>query len=122
MRPPLSPMLLSRIADSAARVRVGFPWWLRIFVWSNVAAITLGKRIYIAPKMLERKGDQLEALVRHELEHVRQVGRHGLIRFFWIYVRDYIRLRRSGLSAHQAYLAIPFEVEATRAEMDPEAL
>jgi hypothetical protein len=115
-------MLLSRIADSAARVRVGFPWWLRIFVWSNVAAITLGKRIYIAPKMLERKGDQLEALVRHELEHVRQVGRHGLIRFFWIYVRDYIRLRRSGLSAHQAYLAIPFEVEATRAEMDPEAL
>jgi hypothetical protein len=122
MRPPLSPLLLSRIADSAARVRVGFPWWLRIFVWSNVAAITLGKRIYIAPRMLERKSDQLEALVRHELEHVRQVGRHGLIRFFWIYLCDYIRLRRSGLSAHQAYLAIPFEVEATRAEMDREAL
>jgi hypothetical protein len=117
----LSPRTSERIAESAARVRVGYPFWLRPFVMRGVLAITLGRRIYLAPRMLDRAHGEVEKLLRHELAHVRQVGRLGLIRFLMIYVRDYFRLRRSGLAPQQAYALIPFEVEACDAERDDEA-
>lgn len=126
MVPPLLTLLSSRtaerIAESSARVRVGFPFWLRPFLVSGVLAVTLGRRIYVAPGMLDRAQGELESLVRHELAHVRQVGRLGLIRFLAIYIRDYLRLRRSGLSRHQAYARIPFEIEAVEAEQEPDPI
>lgn len=61
-------------------------------------------------------------LLCHELEHQRQMDRHGRIGFYLIYLKDYfanlLRLRH-----HQrAYLAIPFEVEARAAESNPQIL
>lgn len=115
--PSFTPAVEQRIHDYQARVRIGFPLWLRIFLFSNVAAITLGRRIYVSPAMAEAGLERLERLMRHELAHVRQVGELGLVRFLYRYVRDYLRLRRSGLSSHLAYSAIPFEVEAREEEL-----
>lgn len=97
---------------SPAIVRVGYPWWLRPFVFRNVVAITLGRRIYIAS---EGAG---EAILRHELVHVRQAVELGLARFLWRYVAEYFRNRRRGMPHDQAYRAISFEVEAFTAEND----
>jgi len=96
---------------SPAVVRVGYPWWLRLFVHRNVAAITLGRRIYIAE-------EATEAILRHELVHVRQAGELGLVRFLWRYVAEYVRNRWRGMAHDDAYRAISFEVEAFLAERD----
>ena len=91
-------------------VRIGYPWWLRPFVHRHVAAITLGRRIYIAAE------EESEALLRHELVHVRQAGELGLVRFLWRYASEYVRNRRRGMSHDDAYRAISFEAEAFAAE------
>jgi hypothetical protein len=97
--------------QASAIVRVGFPWWMRPFLFRDVIALTLGRRIWISPHVRE-----IEPLIRHELVHVRQMAEHGLLPFLWKYLRDYVRNRRRGMTHHQAYLAIPFEVEAVEAE------
>ena len=91
-------------------MRVGYPWWLRLFVHRNVAAITLGRRIYIAEGWRARRS------LRHELVHVRQAGELGLARFLWRYVAEYVRNRRRGMAHDDAYRAISFEAEAFAAE------
>jgi hypothetical protein len=95
-----------------AIVRVGYPWWLRLFVHRNVAAITLGRRIYVAE-------EASETILRHEMVHVRQAGELGLARFLWRYVAEYLKNRRRGMAHDEAYRAISFEVEAFAAENDP---
>jgi hypothetical protein len=108
-----SPHLDAVLTASRAKVRVGYPWWLRLFLARDVIAITLGRRIYVR----EMIGSiSLERLLRHELAHVRQVDRLGLLVFLWRYVaefaRHWIRLRSSAA----AYTAISFEIEARAAE------
>ena len=120
--PALNPEIEKRIADYGARVRVGFPFWLRIFLVANVAAITLGRRVYVSPRIAEASLERFERLLRHELAHVRQVRDLGLMRFLYRYMRDYIRLRRSGLTSHLAYMAIPFEIEARDEERSDEVV
>ena len=44
------------------------------------------------------------------------------MRFLYRYMRDYIRLRRSGLTSHLAYMAIPFEIEARDEERSDEVV
>jgi hypothetical protein len=108
--------LAERIGSLRARVRYGYPWWLRPFLDRNVVAITLGRRVYLSPRLIERAEEDLEKLLRHELAHVEQVIRHGLLIFLFLYVREYIALRRSGLPAEEAYRKISFEAEALAAE------
>ncbi|HEX9460646.1 MAG TPA: DUF4157 domain-containing protein [Thermoanaerobaculia bacterium] len=95
---------------SYAIVRIGYPWWLRPFVHRNVVAITFGRRIYLAE---EGAG---EAILRHELVHVRQAEELGLVRFLGRYIAEYVRNRRRGMGHDEAYRAISFEVEAFTAE------
>lgn len=104
------------IADSGARIRVGYPAWLRALLRKNVIAITLGRRVYLSRRLLDEGEARLEAIVRHELVHVAQVRRLGLIRFLVRYAREYVAHRRRGLDADAAYAAISFEVEARAAE------
>nr|MDP9360325.1 DUF4157 domain-containing protein [Acidobacteriota bacterium] len=96
-------------------VRIGYPWWLRPLVHRNTIALTLGRRIYIAADL---EGEAMEALLRHELVHVRQAGERGLGVFVWKYIAEYLRNRRRGLNHDAAYRAISFEVEAFAAELD----
>jgi len=98
------------IDDAGARLRIGYPWWLRPFLMRGVVGIALGRSIFVRADAIT------ERLVRHELVHVRQAARLGLLRFLWRYVAEYIALRRRGASSAEAYARISFEVEACAAE------
>ncbi len=56
-------------------------------------------------------------LLRHELTHVEQWRTLGVTGFLRIYLTDYFRGRRNGLTHYDAYLAISLECEA-RARAD----
>ena len=79
----------------------------------GIAGITLGRRIYLAPGVA---GAALERLLRHELTHVNQIVLHGLLRFYWRYVVEYVSHRWQGLPPVEAYRSISFEKEALEAE------
>ena len=101
------------IADVRAIVRRRFPFWLRPFLFRNVVAITLGRRIYLSPHASE---GSLESLLRHELTHVRQISRMGVVRFYWRYAIEFVRNLLQGMSLDAAYRHISFEREAFAAE------
>jgi hypothetical protein len=71
--------------------------------------MTLGHTILVRR---EHAGD--EALLSHEMVHVRQWEELGVPRFLWRYLSSYLKGRLGGLSHHDAYEAIPLEVEARR--------
>jgi hypothetical protein len=77
------------------------------FLTPGVAAMTLGRLI-----LLRRDHAADEALLAHELVHVRQWRELGAPRFLWRYLGAYTHHRLSGLNHQQAYEAIPAEVEA----------
>ena len=102
--------------DARAVVRYGYPWWLRPFLARDVIGITLGRRIYLSPRVAQRSNAYLERLLRHELAHVRQVNRHGLIGFLVRYIAEFLRHFARERSVNRAYHRISFEVEAANAE------
>ena len=73
----------------------------------GAAAITLGRFVIVRAGHAEST-----YLLRHELVHVRQWRRYGVIGFLRRYLGAYVvwRLRRKGHRG--AYVRIPFEVEA----------
>lgn len=91
-------------------IRIGYPWWLRLFLQKNVLAITLGRRIYV------RDEDHDVRLLKHELTHVRQVNRHGLPVFLARYLFEFVRNLIRERDFDRAYRAISFEREACEAE------
>src|SRR4051794_15701552 len=73
----------------------------------GVAAMTLDRWILV------RRGHETGAgLLAHELVHVEQWRKLGVVRFLRGYLGAYLRGRRGGLGHWDAYRAIPFEVEA----------
>ncbi|HEX3582098.1 MAG TPA: DUF4157 domain-containing protein [Thermoanaerobaculia bacterium] len=98
------------MSEERAIVRIGFPWWMRPFLMRGVAAITLGRRIWIRP------GEESETLLSHELTHVRQMRDLGVLRFGWRYLGEYVRNRLAGMRPDDAYRNISFEREAFSAE------
>ena len=82
---------------------------MRPFLLRGVAGITLGRRIYI-------EGENVEAILRHELVHFRQIQRLGVFRFYWSYLREYLTNRRRGMPPSEAYRRISLEEEAFGAE------
>ena len=103
------------ILPGNVRVRIGYPRWL--LLPRNVLAITLGRRIWVARELPPA---ELETLLRHELVHVRQMERLGVLMFLLRYVAQYVRNRVRGLGHDAAYRAISFEKEAFAAEPAPE--
>jgi len=106
------------LAAHGARLRIGFPFWLRPWLAGGVVAITLGRTIYVAQAL---DGEELQRLLRHELAHVRQIIRLGLFRFYARYVKEYVTLRLRRVPAAEAYRRISFEVEAYAEEERREA-
>src|SRR5664279_550945 len=105
--------LISGRAESGTIVRLGFPWWLRLFVPGDTIAITLGRRIYIDGAA---RTEDYDRLLDHELVHVRQARELGLALFLWKYAAEYVLNRLRGLGHDAAYRAISFEVDAFAAE------
>lgn len=104
------------IADARAKVRVGYPWWLRPWMARDVIGITLGRRIYLSRSIESHSDDYVSRLLRHELVHVAQVNRLGLLVFLWRYVSEFARHYWRVRSFSRAYRMISFEVEAAAAE------
>jgi hypothetical protein len=73
--------------------------------------LTLGRVIYIAPDAAD-----IDRHIRHELVHVRQMSRLGVLRFLWRYMREYLGHRWRGLDSATAYRRISLEEEAFAAE------
>lgn len=92
-------------------VRVA-PRWLPRIRSGEFAAITLPWAVYVSPGLLERSPEEVAGVLTHELVHVAQWRRDGLVRFALGYVGQYLGNRRRGMDRHTAYLEIPHEREA----------
>jgi hypothetical protein len=73
----------------------------------GVAGMTLGRWI-----LVRRGHEHDDALIAHELVHVRQWRQLGAVRFLARYLGGYARGRWRGLGHQRAYAAIPLEAEA----------
>src|SRR3954453_19582068 len=73
----------------------------------GAAAITIGPVI-----SMRRQAVGNEVLLRHEIVHVGQWGRFGLVGFLRRYLGAYARARAFGYGHWAAYRRIPFEIEA----------
>jgi hypothetical protein len=102
---------LPRVDPERIRVRVAHRWF-RLFWAPWVTAMAVPWGIYLHPKRLAESPDRLGRLVVHELTHIDQWRRLGPIGWSKAYLGGYRRGRRAGLSRHEAYRAIPLEVEA----------
>ena len=107
--------LAAQVTESKAKVRQGYPWWLRPWLMSNVVAITLGHRVYLSGRIMP---ESVERILRHELAHVRQVRRLGVFVFYWRYVAEFARHFWRVRSVSEAYAMLSFEREAVAAEED----
>jgi hypothetical protein len=102
VRPVVGDFPLVPPADVARARIVDVPW-----LTPGVGAMTVGRLI-----LLRRDCAGDEALVAHELVHVRQWRELGAARFLGRYLAAYARGRAAGLGHQRAYEAIPLEVEA----------
>ena len=89
------------------------PRFVRPFLPRNLLAITLGRRIWIARELPPA---QMNVLLRHEMVHVAQMERLGVVVFLARYLGEYARNRLRGMGHDAAYRAISFEAEAFAAE------
>ena len=81
---------------------------------ARARAMTFGRTVFWA-------GAVDTSLVPHELVHVRQYQEHGFAMFLVRYLTAYFRGRLAGKGHRQAYLDIPFEVQAREAEARDDA-
>ena len=82
----------------------------------RASGITLGPQVYIHARCWSPQGDLPLPLVVHEVAHVVQFTRDGAASFLARYLRDYGRNLLRGMSDYEAYLHIPYEIEARRVE------
>lgn len=87
----------------------------------KIHGITIGRNIFITPEFVFSTENDFHKthieLAAHEIAHVLQYKREGFVKFIYKYFSSYLRnlLRRKTWDAaarHQAYLEIPFEIEA----------
>jgi len=85
----------------------GYWLWTGGPVPPGYAGITLGPLVSIRKRSAGNK-----RLLAHELIHVEQFARYGVIGFLVRYLGSYLRWRVRGYGHHGAYRRIPLEVEA----------
>ena len=74
--------------------------------------------IYLASEYYRVDTAEGLALIAHEITHCRQYQQLGAWRFRAKYLAAYFKNRRSGMPHDQAYLQIPFEIEAREVERE----
>lgn len=84
--------------------------WLPVFM--HAEAVCIGRTIYYRGP----KHSVWPALRKHEMKHVEQYEKYGLLGFLVIYLFWYTVGRLQGKDHWGAYKDIPFEVEARAAE------
>jgi hypothetical protein len=91
------------------RIRIGVPRWAA----GRPIAVTFRNTIYFAPGRYDPSSCDGFELLAHELAHVEQFRRYGVIRFVLRYLGSYCANRVRGHDSHQAYCRIPFEIAAS---------
>lgn len=92
----------------------------------RIQGITIGRSILISPTSIVYENNKKmtsKSLLVHEIAHVLQYRREGFFRFLYKYFRSYLEnLRKkrdwSPISRLEAYLEIPFEIEARKVAAD----
>lgn len=79
------------------------------FLPPAAAGMTLGRFVFLRG---DRIGDEVSLLLAHELVHARQFVEQGPLRFIYRYVYDYFKNLLRLRNHRQAYLEIPYEIEA----------
>ena len=64
------------------------------------------------------KGEMDEQTLNHEKIHLAQQRELWLVGFYLLYAFYWLRARLLGMSSHDAYMTIPFEVEAYAQQHD----
>ena len=84
-------------------------WWLLVGgpVPPGSSGITIGNVVSV-----RRRAATNERLLRHELVHVEQWRRYGVLGFLRRYLGSYLGWRLRGHGHRAAYRRIPLEVEA----------
>lgn len=111
--------VMPRVDPSHVRVRVARGAFVRTWA-KGIRAVTTPWAVYFHPEVMDRyaRGEDLEKiglLMVHELMHVEQLARLGVVPHSTQYVRDYLRGRLSGASHWDAYRDIALETEARAA-------
>ena len=87
----------------------------------SVDGIAFGRHIFITPRCLRRTPDDRlcapRELIVHEVTHTMQYRRHGVFKFFYLYLKGFLAALRQKESWNfqarlKAYLEIPQEIEA----------
>ena len=86
--------------------RDGYRLWEGGPVPKGFDGITLGRLVIV------RRGKVSPELLRHEMVHVRQWRRYGVLGFSLRYAGHYVLWRVRGKGHRGAYLRIPMEIEA----------
>jgi len=104
----LRPYLPPGFDFAAVRIRVGVPLWAA----GKPLTVTLRNTIYFAPGRFDPSSREGIALLVHELAHVEQFHRLGLVGFTLRYLASYAANRLRGQRPHAAYFHIPLEIAA----------
>ncbi len=96
----------------------------RVRIYERIPWFVLGKpvgyanrhKIYLAPGAYQTASVGGIALLAHEIAHCRQYSEYGTWRFRATYLFSYFKNRWRGMSRREAYLNIPFEIEAREIE------
>ena len=94
------------------------PRWLPHVRSGRYSAIALPWAIYVQAEALQGDPRATAALIVHELVHMEQWRREGVVRFSWNYVRGYATARIRGADARSAYWDLPSEVRARSVARD----
>ena len=89
-------------------------WAFRLPLLRRYDGMVLGRTILC--KHVE--GEIPPALLRHELIHLEQIERYGVVQFYLIYLRDYLANLCRFRNHDTAYRNIPFEKEAYERERE----
>ena len=85
---------------------------------SRLAGLLGVEAIVLYPFILYRSDKIQIGLRRHEWQHVIQVRRDGVLKFYLKYLWEYVAGRLKGMSHHDAYENISYEIEARLAQDD----
>ena len=68
------------------------------------------------PFIFIKLAEASSTLIAHELKHVEQIQREGVLKYYLKYLWFYFQNLRRYRNHHQAYWNIPYEIEARAAE------
>lgn len=108
--------VLSRIDPARIEIKEAPSWFMRMWA-TGIVAVALPWGIYFTPAMMDRyetgaEPGRVGQLLVHELTHMEQLERLGVVRHAVQYVWDYLRGRMARKGHWDSYRAIRLEVEA----------